>query len=195
MVRWLQRMAAHDIVAPQEVSMQVSRKRVSKWAPLAVLTLALGMGCSDDAGGGPDSSVDFGGGADLAVDASKPDQAVTPDSGVPDGVATPDSTAQPDKGPVKMIVDNTHTGWQKTQCASCHSLPVKGHTQDQSWQCAQCHGGNGACDPNGAGSSKKDHKAADSCTSSCHSSTGHGYTAANQCTSCHLASQGVVDCP
>lgn len=165
-------------------------------APL--LALGLGLGCSDDAGGGPDSSVDFGGGGDITVtDTGKPDQAGAPD-GAPDS-STPDITVQPDKGPIQTLLDDTHTGWAKTLCTSCHSLPPSVQAIDhsaytESWQCASCHGGNGACDANGANSSKKDHKATDNCTS-CHANTGHGYTAANQCASCHLASAGMVDCP
>ncbi len=152
------------------------------------LSLCLALGCSDEASGGSDGAVDLG-----EVDLARPDQ------GTPDGVGTLDTIPQLDEGSATPVLDKNHVGWAKTECASCHGLPPSVQQRDhsaftESWQCASCHGANGACDANGANSNKKDHLPSNDCLS-CHAGAGHGYTAMNQCASCHLASAGMVDCP
>jgi hypothetical protein len=165
---------------------------------LVIVAIALVSACGDDGGSKPDSAVSPDQGQ---TDTNTP----TPDSGpgseqgtpTPDqGTPTPDQgTPTPDGGGgTPKILTNSHTGWQKKDCSTCHTLPVQGHTTSNVWECAQCHGGNGACNPNGANSPKKNHTSSLSCPS-CHG-TKHGqFNSANQCVSCHFASSGTIDCP
>jgi hypothetical protein len=84
---------------------------------------------------------------------------------------------------------SAHSGWQKTNCSSCHSLPVAGHTTSDIGDCASCHGANGACDVPGS------HSQSMTCISSgCHGNK-HGFTDKADCVSCHFAAAGTVACP
>ena len=98
----------------------------------------------------------------------------------------------PDGAPI--VLDSSHTGYSHTLCSDCHSLPVENHVSTESHLCAECHGGNGACNPNGANSSKQDHSADGTGCIDCHTEQ-HTYTTAESCIACHFASEGTVDCP
>jgi hypothetical protein len=87
------------------------------------------------------------------------------------------------------VPDPCHTGWKKQHCGSCHTLPVQGHFVDRVPDCAGCHGGNGACRPDDP---DREHRRSDDCMG-CHEGN-HGYTDNADCTICHFADQGVVDC-
>ena len=112
------------------------------------------------------------------------------------GTTTADKgTTTADKGAATPpILTSTHTGWKKTDCATagCHTLPVAGHTTSNKGECAKCHGGNGACNPNGPNSGKKNHTPTLTCTG-CHQQK-HGFPNASDCQNCHFAAKGVVDC-
>lgn len=122
-----------------------------------------------------------------APDTSKPQ----PDQGVPDKAVT-----QPDLA-IPQPLTNTHEGWQTAACAGndCHSLPISEGTHLNTTaiaDCAGCHGGNGAYNPNGPKSGKKDHNAGSSCTM-CHQSEHSAGYSSNDCRACHYAAAGVVD--
>ena len=91
------------------------------------------------------------------------------------------------------ILASSHVGWKSIHCGSCHALPVADHTTTDTSECALCHGGNGACDPNGANSSKKNHSKTTGC--SCHGTMHSSFTKSADCVSCHFATVGLVDCP
>lgn len=90
------------------------------------------------------------------------------------------------------ILGPKHAGWKQPQCGKCHKLPEEDHTAKVADRCAACHGGNGACDPNGAGSKKKTHTAQDSCIG-CHGIT-HTFNATYDCAACHFAAAGRASC-
>jgi hypothetical protein len=96
----------------------------------------------------------------------------------------------PESGKHPPLLGNDHLGYKNPTCSSCHTLPVEHHDEDQSHQCARCHGANGACDPNGQGSSRQ-HERDENCTG-CHQNN-HGYTVASECAACHFASEGLDD--
>jgi hypothetical protein len=162
---------------------------------LGVLTLGW-IGCSDDTQA---PTPDKGTVADKSTTTGDKgtttgDKGTTADKGtttVDKGTTTADQGSATPK-----ILASTHTGWQKTNCATagCHTLPVKGHTTSDKSECAKCHGGNGACNPNGPGSNKKDHTSTMSCAGGCHGSSKHGFTKATECQSCHFAAKGTTDC-
>lgn len=151
--------------------------------PPAALALLLLVGCSDDSGGSADAAL-----PDLASADAAPDQAAA-DTTVPDQAPGPDGPS-----PTILALGN-HTGWGEKECgkAGCHTLPVTDHTETSPPQCASCHGANGACDANGAYSTRKSHTKTDSCLS-CHAGMGHGYTQNADCAACHLAAAGTQDC-
>ncbi len=161
----------------------------------AVLALGL-FACSDDSQPPPtadkgtaDKSVTTGDGA-TADKGTTADKGATAEKGT-----TVDKGTTADKGTATpKILASTHTGWKKTDCATsgCHSLPIKNHTTSDKAECAKCHGGNGACNPNGPNSKKKDHTSTMTCTS-CHQQK-HGFTKASDCQSCHYAAKGTSDC-
>ncbi len=165
-----------------------------RYGLIAALALNL-LGCSDE-GPARDSAVsqDVVQGKDMAAD----QPVVTPDKGQPDQPLTADKGIKPDTSAGTTLSATNHIkGWGKKWCftSGCHSKPLKGHTQTKEQSCAACHGGNGACDPNGANSTKKNHTKGLTCISSgCHS-TLHGYTQNADCVACHLANAGLQDCP
>lgn len=179
-----------------------------KWAlvmPLVVLSWSM-VGCSDDAGGGPDLAVDIGVYEASIADLPSPDLKKPVEAGT--DLMPADTLVGVDSGGLELTIN--HTGWQKTSCTSCHKLPpfagVDAGTKTtihasytQSWQCALCHGGNGACAPNDPqGSSKTDHVNTDNC-STCHGQK-HGYPTLDACLGCHFAggptaTKGKVPCP
>lgn len=166
-----------------------------KWAlvlPLMVLSWSL-VGCSDDTAG-PDLAVDIGVYEASTPDLPAPDTAQPHEAGADQLPA--DLSMDQGSGGAPLLDDN-HTGWQKTACESCHKLPpfagvdagVKTSIHSsftQSWECAICHGGNGACAPNDpTGSSKTNHVNTDTC-GTCHGDK-HGYTPTAPCLGCHFA--------
>ena len=100
-----------------------------------------------------------------------------------------------------QFLGNAHPGWKRTDCltAGCH--PYASSDQPPVYKCATCHGGNGACNPNGASSGKKDHAAESACTSAgCHAAAiahpnNTTYAQDVQCVTCHFAKRGgTPDC-
>jgi len=100
-----------------------------------------------------------------------------------------------------QYLTSAHPGWKRTDClnASCH--PYASSDKPPVYKCATCHGGNGACNPNGASSGKKDHTGASACTSAgCHDKaivhpTATTYSQDVQCVTCHFAKRGgTPDC-
>jgi hypothetical protein len=152
------------------------------------------VGCSDDTNAPPKGDT-----------AAHRDQAPAGEQGtqVDKSGPTPDKPAAqvdkpptvPDKGGTPKILSASHPGWAKPNCGSCHSLPPPNHTAKTPPECAKCHGANGACNPNGANSGKKDHNATLNCTSGCHGGSKHGFTVKDECVSCHFANAGLRDCP
>jgi hypothetical protein len=158
--------------------------------PAHVLAVALAIAaCSDDA---QPPAADKGGPVVDKGTTSGDKGPTTGDKGPTTGDKGPTAG---DKGPAAPpILANNHPGWKKTSCGQtgCHSLPVKGHTTSAIGECAKCHGGNGACNPNGPNSKKKDHTPTLDCTT-CHKSK-HGFSSATDCQSCHYAAKGTSDC-
>lgn len=172
---------------------------------LFALPLALLLGCSDDAatvspdGGKLDAKVADAKVADAKVadakvadakvaDAKLSDVGASKDQGTPDQ-GTPDQAKSP------PILTSGHTGYHQKQCGNCHTLPRPNHTAMKVSECAACHGGNGACKPNGANSTKQNHKTTDNCVG-CHTGGRHGFKVNSDCVNCHLTpTQGMVDCP
>jgi len=156
------------------------------------LAVAL-LGCGDDSGPRPDLAT-LDGGKDGAIsDAKAWDAPLADGKGVADHAAVTDK-GQSSDGKTAKLLTSSHTGWKKTACATCHTLPPTGHTTSNTWECAKCHGGNGACDPNGSNSSKKNHAATMGCVT-CHSQK-HGFSTNTACASCHFAASGVdPSCP
>ncbi len=91
--------------------------------------------------------------------------------------------------PTTPLLGSSHPGYQHTNCAACHSLPVDYHMQTNPSDCAACHGGNGACDPTLA---DKEHQRSEDCQS-CHGQN-HGVRGNQNCVNCHFAPSGLVDC-
>lgn len=91
----------------------------------------------------------------------------------PDGMTTP-------------LLDECHPGYKEQNCGSCHDVPLPMHWITNTAECSGCHGGNGACNPPGETSRSDDCR-------SCHDPT-HGYELSNDCSMCHFAFDGVVDC-
>ena len=87
------------------------------------------------------------------------------------------------------VLDQTHEGWQQTDCTACHQLPVDGHGTAAIADCAACHGGNGACDPAAA---LRSHRRTEDCIG-CHGAE-HGFSEVHACTGCHYAARGLVSC-
>jgi hypothetical protein len=135
-----------------------------------LLPLAIGLAaCQSGSGGAPDARGDLARG---------------------DRSATDQRSADGHRAP---ILTSSHAGWKQPGCEACHKLPEKGHTASRPPECAACHGGDGACAPNGSGSTRTNHGKADDCLG-CHGKK-HGFPAASDCVACHFASAGVVDCP
>jgi hypothetical protein len=138
-------------------------------------------------------------------DAKVGDSFVVSNDSVPGKDQAPADTAQPDQatadgplGPTILSSTNHVMGWKKIECfqAGCHVSPLANHTATKPVECAICHGGNGACDPNGTNSTKKDHTNTLSCDDTlCHATGAHGFTANADCVACHFASAGLSDCP
>jgi len=100
-----------------------------------------------------------------------------------------------------QFLTSAHPGWKRTDCLSAGCHPYASSDKPPVYKCATCHGGNGACNPNGAASAKKDHTAASACTTAgCHSTAtvhpnGSTYTQDVQCVTCHFAKRGgTPDC-
>jgi hypothetical protein len=133
---------------------------------------------------------------DAAVDGKTRDLVV-------DQIPVADLTATADRAVWygAQFLTSAHPGWKRSDClsASCH--PYASSDKLPVYKCATCHGGNGACNPNGASSGKKDHTASSTCTSSgCHDTaivhpSATTYTQDVQCVTCHFAKRGgTPDC-
>jgi hypothetical protein len=149
-------------------------------------------GCSSDAAPIPDKVSPVKDGAidhtrDLSFDRLR-------DTSVADSPARDTYAAQ--------FLSSTHPGWKRTDCLTCH--PYSTADKPPLYKCATCHGGNGACNPNGGNSTKKDHTEAGACTTAgCHTATkvhpnkgtADTYTQDVQCVTCHFAKRGgTPDC-
>lgn len=155
---------------------------------LTPLLIVLLVACSDDSNPPPGGDGPAGDQAVGDMQVPTPDQGPTPDGPSGDTGVTPDQGSGGDAAQAKTLT-SSHTGWRKTKCSDCHTLPVQGHTTSNIGDCAACHGGNGACNPPGS------HNNGMNCTSSgCHGNK-HGISDKAACVSCHFASAGTVACP
>jgi hypothetical protein len=107
----------------------------------------------------------------------------------PQGPAAPSPKPGPPGTP--PVLASSHPGTRNPRCATCHTLPVAGHTAIDVSQCAACHGGNGACNPNGRSTVRR-HATSDDCVS-CHQQH-HAFTKNSECVACHFAPQGTRMC-
>jgi|GEM_PF-6579635 len=107
-----------------------------------------------------------------------------------------------------VVLDTSHEGWQATECASCHDLPVEGHENAQTeaqeppsegheafsaCTCTACHGGNGACIPGSYGEDQSQQHTERAACTVCHEAM-HGYPRREACVTCHFADAGTVEC-
>jgi len=141
-----------------------------------MLPVCSGSGDKGDGGDGADVLDAVGG--DDANDAGAAD----------DGGAQDADAGGADPGPPPLL-DSSHMGWRSPHCNSCHTLPRPGHTTSHPPDCASCHGGNGACD---TGYSSRQHQRTENCVM-CHQNK-HDFSANSDCTSCHFAFAGTIDC-
>jgi hypothetical protein len=100
-----------------------------------------------------------------------------------------------------QFLTSAHPGWKRTDCLSTGCHPYASSDKPPVYKCATCHGGNGACNPNGAASTKRDHTATSACTTAgCHGTAivhpnASTYTLDVQCLTCHFAKRGgTPDC-
>ncbi len=168
---------------------------------LLLLLLPL-LSCKDDAAIQPDGpsqpdgpALTDVGAADRGDSEAMLDQAVDINS-AQDQPAPPDLSPSLDLVSGELghpkLLNSKHTGWRKKRCVPCHALQPWKHVANKSPQCASCHGANGACKPNGTGSSKQNHKIANDCQN-CHKGE-HSFSKNSECTSCHFAKAGLQDC-
>jgi hypothetical protein len=108
-----------------------------------------------------------------AVDTVAPAGDAIPAADVP---ATTDTRVDTVTGATKRMLDDTHAGWQKPACWTCHTADAHNDGKDP-YACVPCHGTNGA----GPG-----HAGADPC-GSCHSPAhaDTGFPDPLSCKSCH----------
>jgi hypothetical protein len=133
----------------------------------AILLGVLGLSCDSASSGGADQSAI----PDVVADPASPaDPGVTPDAGTDQGVDTV-------TGATKLILDDTHPGWQQPACWGCHTADDHNDGKDP-YMCIGCHGKDGA--PAG-------HGGASPCAG-CHTTPPHGsegFPDPLSCKSCH----------